>query len=64
MAWGIVVRAIGRRGLDRLEKGEPITFPGEDVGIEGVEFLIFSGETEQAMQRSLANLVGPATEGA
>jgi len=57
-----VVFGLSHTNLDRLRAGQPITFPGEDVGIEGVEFLIFAGETEQSMGRELADLVGPNTK--
>ena len=50
--------------LDKF-KAEPgdsyIEIKGADVGLP-VDVLIFSGETEQAMARSVASLIGPETK--
>src|SRR5215475_15429681 len=58
----IVVFGLSHTNLDRLREGQPIHFPGEDVGIENVEIMIFAGESEQSMQRELAELIGPKTQ--
>lgn len=57
----LIVFGLSQGNLDRLKEGRPITFPGEQIGLANVEFIIFSGETEQSMARELADLVGPET---
>lgn len=57
-----VVLGFSHANLERLKNGKPIIFSGEDVKIPGVEFIIFSGETEQSMARDFSDLVGPNTE--
>jgi hypothetical protein len=58
----LVVLGLSHQNLKRLKAGQPIQFKGEDVEIEGIDFLIYSGQTEQTMARELADLVGPRTQ--
>jgi hypothetical protein len=58
----LVVLGLSHQNLVRLKAGQPIHFRGEDVEIEGVDFLIYSGQTEQTMARELSDLVGPRTQ--
>jgi len=58
----LVVLGLSHMNLARLKDGQPIKFAGEDVGIAGVEVLIFVGETEQSMARELSDLIGPQTD--
>ena len=58
----LVLLGLSHINLDRLKADQPIKFAGEEVGIDDVEFVIFSGETEQSMARELADLVGPKTD--
>lgn len=58
----IVLLGLSKVNITRLQAGQPITFAGEDVGLPGVEFLIFSGDTEASMARQLEELIGPATD--
>jgi len=39
--------------LDRLREGKPINIDGTSVGIEGLDVLIFAGETEASMAKAL-----------
>ena len=57
----LVVLGLSHQNLARLKAHQPIAFPGEDVGLPDMEFVIFSGETEQSMAREMADLVGPNT---
>lgn len=57
----MIIFGLSYVNLLRLREGKPITFRGEDVGLSDVEFLIFSGETEQFMAREMSDLVGPNT---
>ena len=57
----LVVLGLSHGNLDRLRQGHPITVDGGEVGLPGVELLIFSGETEQSMAREVAEFIGPET---
>lgn len=39
--------------IERLKKGDPIFFKGEEVGFEGVDFLIMHGATEAKIKDDL-----------
>lgn len=58
----LVVLGLSHLNLERLQQGQPIHFPGEDVTIPGVEFMIFSGATEATMAREMEELIGPQTK--
>jgi hypothetical protein len=58
----LVVIGLSHRNLAALKDGRPIPIDGAEVGVPGVEVLIFSGETEQAMAREMQELIGPATK--
>lgn len=57
----LVVLGLSHMNLSRLRAGQPIIFRGEDVDQPGVEFIIFSGETEHSMAMEMQELVGPYT---
>jgi hypothetical protein len=58
----LVVLGLSHKNLDKLREGLPIKFNGDQAGLPAdVEVLIFAGESEQTMQRELADLVGPET---
>lgn len=48
----LFILGLSAGNLERLRAGEPILFQGADLGLPG-EFLIFFGEDEQAMIRTL-----------
>lgn len=56
-----VVLGLSHMNLERLKAGQPIKFDGAELDLPGVEFIIFSGETEQTMAREFAEMVGPTT---
>jgi len=58
----LVVLGLSYANLARLKKGEPISLDGGEVGLPGVDVLIFAGETEQTMARDVAEFIGPETE--
>ena len=59
----LVVLGLSHKNLDKLREGIPIKFNGSTVMLDDdIEILIFSGETEQTMQREFAQYVGPGTE--
>jgi len=64
----IVVFGLSHMNLKLLKEGKPIKVSGERCGLDpsvnaaALEFLIFAGETEQSMQRELAEMVGPDTQ--
>jgi len=59
----IVVLGLSHGNLRELKKGRPIKFTGDTCGLSAdIEFLIFSGETEQSMQREFHELIGPDTK--
>lgn len=57
----VVILGLSHGNLTRLKAGQPIAFDGAEVGVPGVEIMIFSGETEQAMAREIEELIGPQT---
>ena len=58
----VVILGLSKINIERLQKGMPISFPGTDVGLKGVEFMILAGETEQSMQHELEELIGEKTK--
>ena len=59
----LVVLGLSHKNLDELRKGRPIKFGGDTVRLDDdIEFLIFAGENERAMQREFEDLIGPETE--
>jgi hypothetical protein len=56
-----VVFGLSHMNLARLKEGQPIKVDGAEIGMSGVDFLIFSGPTEREMAREMAELVGPNT---
>ena len=48
--------------VQKLKEGKPIAFNGNEVGIPGVEIMIFYGETEEQMQRDMEPFIGKETE--
>jgi hypothetical protein len=59
----LVVLGLSHKNLDKLREGQPIKFNGAAVRLDDdIEFLIFAGETEQAMQKEFAQFIGPDTE--
>jgi hypothetical protein len=58
----LMIIGLSHRNLKELKKGHPIKCSAADFGCTGdIEILIFSGETEQAMQREMHELIGPET---
>jgi hypothetical protein len=59
----LVVLGLSYVNLDRLRQGQPIKFNGATVGLDNnIEFMIFSGQSEQTMQREFHELIGPDTK--
>jgi hypothetical protein len=47
--------------LERLKDNQPIRFKGEDVDLDGMDILIFSGKTEDSMAKQMDPLLTAAT---
>lgn len=45
--------------LERLKKGEPISFNLNELGAEPYDILIFHGKDEQAMYQSMKSQIHP-----
>ena len=59
----LVIFGLSFKNLDKLREGMPIKFNGVTAGLsDDIEFMIFSGATEQSMQREIAELIGPETK--
>src|SRR4249920_2007842 len=59
----LMIIGLSHKNLDELRKGHPIKCRASDFGVTGdIEILIFSGPTEMAMAREMADLVGPETD--
>ncbi len=57
----ILGMGLSHGNLDRLKKGEPIRFKGEDVGLDDVDILIFSGKTEESMAKQMDPMITAKT---
>lgn len=59
----LILLGLSHGNLRLLKEGKPIDMDGTEIGLpEGTRIFIFSGETEQAMARELAEFIGPETE--
>lgn len=58
----LIVVGLSHLNLERLKQGQPIMFDGEDVKLPNVSFVIFSGATEETMQKELADLLPGKTD--
>jgi hypothetical protein len=59
----LVILGLSFKNLEKLKEGRPIKIMGDTIGLTSdVEFLIFSGETEQSMHKEMQQFVGPDTE--
>ena len=56
-----LVIGLSKENIRRLKKGYPIAMT-DMISSIGIEILIFAGETEQAMARELADMVGATTK--
>jgi hypothetical protein len=58
-----IVFGLSHKNLEELKAKHPITCSIRDFKIDAdIDIIIFSGETEQSMQREMAELVGPETD--
>jgi hypothetical protein len=58
----LMIIGLSYRNLKELRAGHPLKCRASDFGCTGdIEILIFSGATEQAMAREMAEMVGPDT---
>ncbi len=53
---------LSKLNIEKLKEGKPIAFNGSEVGIPGVEVMIFYGETEEQMQRDMEPFIDSNTE--
>lgn len=44
---------LSQANIQRLQKGDPIHFNGEEYGFPGIDFVIHYGKTEQLMYEEL-----------
>ena len=44
---------LSHENLKRLKDKQPIQFKGEALGLDGIDILIFAGETEASMAKEL-----------
>lgn len=44
---------LSAENIRRLQQGDPILFPADELGFAGADVLIFVGDTEQSMTRAL-----------
>lgn len=63
-AGNVVIVGLSRMNVERLMGGMPIRFAGEEVGVPGVVFVIFAGESEPEMVADLQKhgLIGAETK--
>ena len=53
---------LSKANVKKLKKGQPISVNMDEMGFPGVKVLIFYGETEEQMQRDMADLITPETK--
>lgn len=61
----LVFVGLSHMNLERLKAGQPIKCMLSEFGVDTpipVHLVIFAGETEQSMQRDVAELIGPNTK--
>lgn len=49
----VMVLGLSAANVERLKKGEPIYFTGEQVGVSNLNFAILYGETEEKLIKDL-----------
>ena len=49
----LLLFGLSNQNIKRLKKGQPILFPLDDFGYEGVDVSIIHGDTEQSMKEDL-----------
>jgi hypothetical protein len=59
-AGDVVILGLSARNIELLKSGKPIDIDMQTLGLKG-HTVIFYGDTEQQMQRELAEFIGPDT---
>ena len=54
----MIVLGLNKENIKRLQKGQPIMFNLAELGIEGMNMLIFTGDTEESMAKDLMDITG------
>lgn len=49
----LVGLGLSAENMKRMIEGNPVFFKGEELGFEGVDFIIMTGETEEAIKGEL-----------
>lgn len=52
----LLILGLSEQNLKALRRGRPIFFVGEEIGIDGVDFVIDGGKNEAALKRRLETL--------
>lgn len=53
---------LSAKNIEMIKNDCPIKFDGESIGLNGMDFLIFSGDTEESMKKDLEQYIGPRTK--
>ncbi len=53
---------LSKANIEKLKEGKPININMDEMGLPGVSVMIFYGETEEQMQRDMAEFIGPETK--
>ncbi len=53
-----IILGLSRTNIERLQAGQPISFDGATIGLEGKTFVILFGETEKTIMQELESAVG------
>jgi hypothetical protein len=53
---------LSKANIKKLKKGQPISINMAEMGFPGIKAMIFYGETEEQMQRDMAEFIGPETK--
>ena len=57
----LLAMGLSFENLKRLKDNQPIRFKGEDVDLDGMDVLIFAGETEESMAKQMKPYITAAT---
>ena len=61
-AGNLIGFGLSKANIEKLKKGKPISIDLSEMGFPGNKAMIFYGETEEDMQRDLAEYIGTETK--
>ena len=59
---GLIGFGLSEANVKKLKEGSPISIDMDEMGFPGIKAMIFYGETEEKIQRDLAEYITPETK--